>query len=227
MAATQCQDSHPNMVGFTAADMAKTVAFYRDQLGFQLIEAWPDAQKPMWARLALAGQCVMFGQAMSPEACASMHKNPAAGRFWSGQAANYHKGPHGAGVVTYLHVPDIDAYAALLSTRGLKPELPPTTQFYGLRDLVVVDPDGYVLTFYTPVAMPNCQSCGMPLTDCKPGAMYCSYCADAQGQLHPYEQIFEGTVTGYFMAQQKLDRKSAEQAARAHLAKMPAWSHRK
>jgi uncharacterized glyoxalase superfamily protein PhnB len=114
-----------------------------------------------------------------------------------------------------------------LKQRGVAPELPPTTQFYGLRDLVVVDPDGFVLDFYTPVAMADCQSCGMPLTDGKPGQMYCQYCVDEKGALRPYEQVFEGTVNGYFIGHMKMARKDAETAATVHLAKMPAWGARK
>jgi len=54
-----------------------------------------------------------------------------------------------------------------------------------------------------------------------------SFNQDAKGQLKPYEQVFEGTVTGYFMGMQKMARKEAEKAAREHLAKMPAWANRK
>jgi hypothetical protein len=32
----------------------------------------------------------------------------------------------------------------------------PKTQFYGLRDYMVEDPDGYQLSFYTPVVAENC-----------------------------------------------------------------------
>ena len=85
------------------------------------------------------------------------------------------------------------------------------------------DPDGYRLVFYTPVAMESCQSCGMPLADAEPGQMYCDYCTDEKGTLRPYEQVFEGTVTGYFMGMQKMGRKDAEKAAKEHLGKMPAW----
>jgi hypothetical protein len=28
----------------------------------------------------------------------------------------------------------------------------------------------------------------MPLTDARPGEMYCNYCVDEKGQLRPYEQ---------------------------------------
>lgn len=225
---SQCNDQFPIMAGFTVANMQKSLAFYRGQLGFELKECWPSEKDAMWCSLVLAGQTIMLGQVMPAEMCEKMsEKNPVAGKFWGKQATAFTEHPHGVGCNLYLTVPDIDAYAAKIGKQGVKPNLPPTTQFYGLRDIVVTDPDGFVLTFYTPVVVSNCQSCAMPLTDKKPGDMYCDYCVDKTGHLKPYEQVFEGTVTGYFMTHQKMDRKTAEKAATEHLAKMPAWSARK
>lgn len=220
-------DRFPIMVGFTVTDMVKSLAFYRQKLGFTLSECFPNEQAPVWASLTFKGQVVMLSQGMPAAQIEQMlGKDPTAARFWGRQATRFAEHPRGVGNNLYLHVPDVDAFAAQIAKAGLKPDLPPTTQFYGLRDIVVTDPDGYVLTFYTPIAMPNCQSCAMPLTNGKPGQMYCDHCVDANGQLKPYEQVFEGTVTGFFMAHQKMDRKTAEQAAKAHLAKMPAWTAR-
>lgn len=71
------------------------------------------------------------------------------------------------------------------------------------------------LAFYRDtMSMPSCPSCGMPMKDAKPG------------KLRPFQQILEGTTTGYFMAMQKMPREKAEMAAREHLAKMPAWHGR-
>jgi hypothetical protein len=64
------------------------------------------------------------------------------------------------------------------------------------------------------------------MADGKAGQMYCAYCSDEQGNLKPYEVILEGTVTGYFMEMQKMERKAAEKAAKEHLGKMPAWTAR-
>jgi len=225
---SECKDLFPIMVGFTVANMQKSLAFYRNQLGFELKECWPNEKEAMWASLAFGGQSVMLGQAAPAEQVEKMcGSNPVAGKFWGKKATLFAEHPHGVGCNLYLHVSDVDAYAGKLGKNGVKTDLPPTTQFYGLRDIVVTDPDGYVLTFYTPVAMQSCQSCGMPLSEAKPGQMYCGYCVDQKGQLKPYEQVFEGTVTGYFMAHQKMDRKNAEKATRDHLAKMPAWAKRK
>jgi hypothetical protein len=44
--------------------------------------------------------------------------------------------------------------------------------------------------------------------------------------LRPYEAILEGTIQGYFMGMQRMERAEAEVAAKEHLAKMPAWSLR-
>ncbi len=228
MSAKQDCDQHPMSVGFTASNLKASLAFYRDKLGFKLKECWPDENAPMWANVLLDGQSVMFGQAMP---AADMEKmcgaDPAAAKFWSARSAEFAKNVHGAGVNLYLMVPDVDAFAAQVKRAGVALALEPKSQFYGLRDFVVVDPDGYTLTFYTPVKMENCQSCGMPLADATPGQMYCAYCTDETGHLRPYEQVFEGTVSGFFMAHMKMPRPAAEQAAREHLAKMPAWSAHK
>ncbi|MFT7486989.1 MAG: hypothetical protein ACI9F9_002847, partial [Candidatus Paceibacteria bacterium] len=77
--------------------------------------------------------------------------------------------------------------------------------------------------FYSPIQMTSCQSCGVPLADAIEGQMYCEHCTDDRGQLHPFEAILEGTITGYFMGMQKMERAAAEVAAKEHLLKMPAW----
>lgn len=217
---------YPNTVGLTSSNMQTTLAFYRDTLGFKLRECWPNESEPMWMSLELDQQSIMFGAASSAEMCADK-ANAAQKQFFEKLTAAWSKNAHGVGVNVYTMVPDIDAYAKQIEKRGAKLALPPTSQFYGLRDCCLTDPDGYVLTFYTPIKMESCQSCGMPLTDAQPGQMYCSYCTDEKGVLRPYTQVFEGTVSGYFMGMQKMNRKDAEHAATAHLEKMPAWAGHK
>ena len=58
----------------------------------------------------------------------------------------------GVGVACYLQVANVDAFARRLKKRRVKALLPPKTQFHGIRELQVVDLDGYRLVFYTPVA---------------------------------------------------------------------------
>lgn len=228
MSNTGANQPFPNTVGLTSSNMRTTLAFYRDTLGFKLRECWPNESEPMWMSLELDQQSFMFGAASSAAQCAEMQKdNPAAQKFFTKISDAWGKNAHGVGVNIYTMVPDIDAYAKQIEKRGAKLELQPTSQFYGLRDCCLTDPDGYVLTFYTPIKMDSCQSCGMPLADAQPGQMYCRYCTDDKGTLRPYAQVFEGTVSGYFMGMQKMDRKNAEHAARTHLEKMPAWAGHK
>jgi len=214
-------------VGLTCKDMKKSVAFYRDLLGFEMKESWPDEETPMWCNLVLGGQSVMLGASMDPAKAGEMCSgDPAEAELHTRLAEAFRQHPAGVGVSFYLHVDDIDAYDARIRAKGVEPLRAPKTQFYGIRETVVDDPDGYRLVFYTPVAMESCQSCGMPLADAQPGQMYCGYCTDEKGTLRPYQQVFEGTVTGYFMGMQKMERVQAERAAKEHLARMPAWAGR-
>ncbi len=212
-------------IGITCKNMAKSVEFYARKLGFTMKESWPNDQAPMWCNMVLDKQSVMLGAAMSPEQVGEMcGGDPEAAPHHKRAAERFAAHPAGVGLHTYLQVENVDAYCAQIGERGVQPLLAPRTQFYGIREMHVDDPDGYRLVFYHPVAMSECQSCGMPLTDAAPGQMYCAYCTDESGRLRPYEQVFEGTVTGYFMGMQKLERGAAEAAAKAHLAKMPAWA---
>lgn len=219
---------YPISVMFTSRNMQKAVAFYRDMLGFQMKESWPDDKNPMWASLMLDRQVIMLGAHMSPEAATEMcGGDPGSAQYMKTLAEEFQKNQPGVGIVTYVQVPDVDRYHASLVSKGVKNLPQPKTQFYGLRDFCVQDPDGYRLLFYTPIKMDSCQSCGMPLQDAQPGQMYCHYCTDEKGTLRPFEKVLEGTTSGYFMAMKKLPRPEAETAARAHLATMPAWKRQK
>jgi len=213
----------PLTVLLTAKDMKASVAFYRDTLGFEMKEAWPSKDDPWWCSLHLAGQTIMLG--LATDDCGGAEEMSDSAQEWmQANMQAFKDAPRaGVGVFTYVMVPDVDAFHAEITARGAKPHYEPKTQFYGIRDFSVTDPTGYDLVFYTNVKMESCQSCGMPLADAKLGQMYCQYCTDEKDELRPYEAVFEGTVTGYFMGMQKMERAAAEEAARDHLSKMPAW----
>ena len=223
-------DNHPYplSVMLTVKDAARSVAFYRDVLGFELKECWPDESNPMWANMVLDRQSVMLGVTGEDDdgGCADFGQPADQMPLWKKRTERFKSNTPGAGVAFYLAVDDADAFHATLTERGAPPLTAPDTQFYGIRDFVVQDPDGYDLVFYTPVTMESCQSCGMPLADATPGQMYCQYCTDEHGQLRPYEAVLEGSIQGYFMGMQKMERPEAEAAAKAHLSKMPAWISR-
>jgi len=218
---------HPLTVHLTSRDVPRSIEFYREKLGFELKECWPDENDPMFASLLLNKQAILLGgHVPAAEAGKWCGDDEALRGYFAAFSEEFEANAPGAGVTIYLEVDDVDAYHATLAGRGVEAMLEPKTQFYGQRDFPVRDPDGYRLTFYAPVAMASCQSCGMPMTEAAPGQMYCQYCTDDQGRLKPYEAVLEGTIQGYFMGMQKMERPAAESAAKEHLAKMPAWSAR-
>ena len=220
------QPTHdPLTIMLTVTDPRATIAFYREKLGFELEACWPSEQDPKWANLLMGRQAVMIGALMSgADAKAMCGGNEGAARYMETLEREFRGNRPGVGVVIYVQVPDVDAYHRQVTGRGVNAS-PPTSQFYGLREFGVQDPQGYRYLFYTPIAMEECQSCGMPLKDATPGQMYCSHCTDEKGQLKPWETVLAGTA-GYFEHAQKLPREQALAAATKHLQSKPAWAGR-
>ncbi|AXC14499.1 Lactoylglutathione lyase [Acidisarcina polymorpha] len=54
--------------------------------------------------------------------------------------------PVGGGAIS-VFADEVDEYCTLTRGRGAKIELEPTNEPYGMRDFVVSDPDGNILTF--------------------------------------------------------------------------------
>lgn len=67
--------------------------------------------------------------------------------------------PCGGGAVS-IFADEVDSYFADVQARGAAIQLPPTNEDYGMRDFVVSDPDGNVLTFGCSLAsaagLPDC-----------------------------------------------------------------------
>ena len=221
MSNEQCS---PMSVMLTSRDTKAAAKFYVEKLGFEMKESWPSPEDPMWCSLVLNNQAVMIGSAPEVSNLEAMCEgDPDLLAYWTKNAEDFQAHQAGVGIQVYISVEDVDGYFAQLQGRGIKPATAPKTQFYGIRDFGLRDLDGYSLVFFTPVSLTTCQSCGMPLADSKPGQMYCDYCTNDKGELKPYEQVFEGTVQGYFMGMQKMARAEAEVAAKEMLEKMPAW----
>lgn len=217
----------PLAVMLTVRDMKKAAAFFTETLGFTMREAWPTREAPMWANFVMAGQSVMLGALMPLEETEKMCAGDEGALAYMKTLHDEFQGNRpGVGAMIYIEVPDVDAYHAQTTAKGAQHTSKPKTQFYGQREFALQDPEGYRFMFYAPVKMEQCQSCGMPLADAKPGQMYCHYCTDEKGSLKPYETVFEGTVSGYFVGMMKMSRSDAEAAAREHLKKMPAWMGR-
>lgn len=220
-------EHYPNAAMLTSRDMQKSIAFYRDTLGFELEGCWPDESKAMWANMMLDRQSIMLGLHIAPDEVKGMcGGDESMSKHMETLAREFVKNQPGVGVTLYVKVPDVDAYHAGLGKKGLKNLDAPKSQFYGLREFCLQDPDGYRLMMYTPITMTTCQSCSMPLEKAAPGQMYCNYCVDEQGKLKPYEVVLQGCIEGYFIPMQKMARPQAEKAAREMLAKQPAWHGR-
>ena len=220
------QDRDGFSVLLTVRDMPASVRFYRDRLGFEMGASFPNEREAMWCRMVLDEQPVMLCTAVTEddegESCE--HASTADRARFEQRAEDLQRHKRGVGVAIYLRVANVDEFHDELRERGVEIASGPTNQVYEIREMTVDDPDGYELVFFTPVSLPGCQSCGVPLTDARPGQKYCPSCTSEGGELRSYQQVFEGTVTGFFMAMHKLPRGEAEQAAREHLRKMPAWS---
>lgn len=110
---------------FTVNDVEKSMAWYRDVLGFTVAERWENGGKLMGVEMAAGDVSFMIGQ------------------------DDWKKGRDrvkGVGVRMYCTTDqDIDKLAARIKANGGTPEGPKDTQ-WNTRELAVDDPDGYKIT---------------------------------------------------------------------------------
>jgi len=203
-------------------DVKATMDFYVKSLGFTVGMTFPTPENPEYADLSKDGMVLMF--------------LPAANCGIGGDERL------GVGVNLYLQIDgDIDEYYDELKKRGVKIAVDIKDEPFSIRDFAVVDPDGYMLTFNQvlppadtcegcDICMTYCLSCGMPMTG--PGDFgggntenkYCVHCCHPDGSLKSYDEVLNGMVN-FMMDSQKLDKASAESAAREYISMMPAWSN--
>ena len=112
---------------FTATDLQRSIAFYRDVLGFVVGEEWRQDG-------ALAGCEIQAGSVS----------------FMLGQD-DFAKGrdrPKGLGSRMYCHTAqDIDRLASEITARGGVLDQEPQDMPWGDRAFMITDPDGFKLTF--------------------------------------------------------------------------------
>ena len=119
-------------------DMPASVRFYRDVLGFQLIQTSPrDGDTFNWGLLRLNEAEVMLNTAYEE------HSRPVSRDVRRTSA-------HGD-TCLFFSCPDPDGAYHHLLTHGITVQ-PPTVAPYGMKQLHVTDPDGYVLCFQWPAA---------------------------------------------------------------------------
>ncbi len=107
-------------------DLPRALEFYRDKLGFRVVDQAEADGRVFWCRLKLGDTALMLQQEVVDE------DGPAAGR--------------GRGVMLYFVCDDVDGMYADLAERGVDTS-PPTTTYYGMRQVELIDVDGYSLCF--------------------------------------------------------------------------------
>jgi catechol 2,3-dioxygenase-like lactoylglutathione lyase family enzyme len=118
-------------------DMARSLALYRDVLGFELVESAPPGDDCDWCLLRLGGTDIMLN------AQYERHDRPPA--------------PDPARVAAhgdtslFFGCRDLDAAYAHLRAHGIDVK-PPVVRNYGMRQLSFIDPDGYSLYLQWPTA---------------------------------------------------------------------------
>ena len=117
----------PNLL---VADVSRSLAFYVDILGFSRGLQVPD-QPPFVFASVTAGPVEIFFN----DAVATIEEYPAlAGRSI------------GASATLFIEIDGIEAYYAQLDGM-VKVEMPLKTQWYGMKEFAISDPDGYLITF--------------------------------------------------------------------------------
>jgi catechol 2,3-dioxygenase-like lactoylglutathione lyase family enzyme len=115
---------------FIVSDMAATLSFYRDRLGFALTFQEPPPND-FFAIVRRDGAMIMFKD-VGVEPLPNCQREPAA--RWD----------------AYLYVPDPDALAEEFTSRGVTFSLPLKDTEDGLRGFELRDANGYVLFFGRP-----------------------------------------------------------------------------
>lgn len=122
-------------------DMPASLRFYRDLLGFTIVQAAPE-RPPLpdhhgWAWLRHGTAELMLNTLHDPDEPRPAAPDP--GRFAAHEDTSL-----------YFGSPDVDAVYRHLRAAGIE-VAPPKDAPYGMRQLYLRDPDGYLLCFQWPV----------------------------------------------------------------------------
>jgi uncharacterized glyoxalase superfamily protein PhnB len=117
----------PNLL---VENVERSLAFYVDTLGFARGMAVPDESPLVFASVTSGAVEIFFNDAET-----AVKEYPAFGGK-----------PIGATGTMFIEVEGVDALHDRLKTR-VKIVMPLVTQFYGLREFAIEDPDGYIVTF--------------------------------------------------------------------------------
>ena len=117
----------PNLV---VANVERSLAFYVDTLGFTRGMTVPDAAPFVFGSVTSGAVEIFFN-----DAAAATKEYPA-----------FASRPIGATATMFIEMQGVDALHDRLKM-SVKIVMPLVTQFYGLREFAIEDPDGYIITF--------------------------------------------------------------------------------
>jgi lactoylglutathione lyase len=117
----------PNLI---VANVERSLAFYVDTLGFARGMTVPE-QSPLVFASVTSGPVEIFLN----DAATAVKEYPA----FAGK-------PLGATGTMFIEVEGVDALHDRLNA-SVKIVMPIVTQFYGMREFAIADPDGYIITF--------------------------------------------------------------------------------
>jgi lactoylglutathione lyase len=120
----------PNLV---VANVERSIAFYRDVLGFTVAQTVPDASPFVFASVQ-SGAVEIFFNAPEP----ALAEYPA-----------FKDRPIGGTLTLFIEVERVaEAYASLKDR--VKVVMPFEKKWYGVTEFAFTDPDGYVITYAEP-----------------------------------------------------------------------------
>jgi len=120
----------PNLI---VADVSRSIAFYRDVLGFTLGATVPDAAPFVFAIVQSGGVEIFLN---APE--------PAVTEY-----PDFKGRPIGGTLTLFIQVDDVKAAHEALKNQ-VEIVMPLEKKWYGVTEFAFTDPDGYVITFAQP-----------------------------------------------------------------------------
>ena len=117
----------PNLI---VRDVPTSLAFYRDVLGFTIKESVPETEPYVFVMLERDEAMVFLNDIK-----AAAHDYPAAASL-----------PPGGTAALFFVITGVDALHEQVAAK-VNVIMPLKTQFYGMREFAVTDPDGHILTF--------------------------------------------------------------------------------
>lgn len=128
----------PNLL---VRDIAASTAFYRDVLGFEIKQTVPDSSRRSPEAEADAEPFVFVW--LERDGVPVFLNDPRA------VAEDFHGAtelPAGGTATMFFVITGVDAYHDAVAPKA-KVVMPLKTQFYGMREFAVTDPDGHIITF--------------------------------------------------------------------------------